>query len=180
MENHKITVSFGFYLTLALMLLLMPLRWLFSAIVAAVFHEFCHYAAIRLLCRKSATVKLYSYGARMPLPEISRSKELLCAIAGPVGGLLLTAFAPLFPRLALCAFIQSFYNLLPIYPLDGGRMLSSLLSVLFLPPHAKAVLRITEISTKLIICLASLYACFCLRFGVLPLLIAALICIRSK
>ena len=39
------------------------------AIIAAIFHECCHYAAIRLLCRRPATVGLYSYGARMALPE---------------------------------------------------------------------------------------------------------------
>ena len=180
MANHKLSVSVGFYLMLALMLLLMPLRWLFSAIIAAIFHECCHYAAIRLLCRRPATVGLYSYGARMALPEMSRSKELLCAMAGPAGGFLLTALAPLFPRLALCAFVQSAYNLLPVYPLDGGRMFSSILYMVFRPPLAEAILRLTEVSIKCILCLASLYACFFLRWGILPLLIAALICIRIK
>jgi stage IV sporulation protein FB len=180
MENEKLSVSVGFYLMLALMLLLMPLRWLFSAIVAALFHECCHYAVIRLLCRYAGTVKIYSYGARMPLPEMSRSKEILCALAGPAGGLLLTIFAPIFPKLAVCAFLQSVYNLLPIYPLDGGRMISALLSMLFSPPKAAAIMRITEICTKTGICLAGLYGCFCLHLGVLPLFIAALVCIRIK
>ena len=180
MESEKISVSIGLYLMLALMLLLMPLRWLLSAIVAAVFHECCHYAVIRLFCRHAVTVKIYSYGARMPLPEMSRSKEILCAMAGPVGGLLLTIFAPIFPRLAVCAFLQSMYNLLPIYPLDGGRMISSLLSILFSPPRAAAILRATEICTKIGICLASIYGSFFLHWGILPLFVAALICIRIK
>jgi stage IV sporulation protein FB len=156
------------------------LHWLFSAIAAAVFHECCHFAAIRLLCRHSATVKLYAYGARMPLPEMSPGKESLCVMAGPVGGLLLTAFAPLFPRLAICAFLQSVYNLLPIYPLDGGRILSSLLSMVFPPPKAKTLLRIIELCIKLILCSVSLYVCLFLHWGLLPLLVAALICIRIK
>ena len=180
MENRKLSVSVGFYLMLALMLLLIPFRWLFSAIVAAIFHECCHYVAIRLLCRHSATVKLYSYGARMPLPEMSRSKEMLCAMAGPVGGLFLTAFASLFPRLAVCAFLQSVYNLLPIYPLDGGRVIHALLSMLFSPPKAVTITRMIEICIKVGICLAGLYGCFFLHLGVFPLFVAALVCIRIK
>lgn len=180
MENNKFSVSIGFYLMLALMFLLMPFRWIFSAIVAAIFHECCHYAAIRLLCKQTAAVKLYSYGARMPLPEMNRGKEMLCAMAGPVGGLFLTVFASVFPRLAVCAFLQSVFNLLPIYPLDGGRVISAILSMIFPPPKAVTIIRIIGICVKIGICLAALYGCFSLHLGVFPLLVAALMCIRIK
>ena len=180
MENKTVSVSIGFYLMLALMLLLMPLRWLFSAIVAACFHELCHYVAIRLYCGDVRNLRIYSYGAKMPLPEMSRGKEMICAAAGPAGGFLLIFFAPIFPRLAICAFAQSVYNLLPIYPFDGGRILSALLSMLCSPPKAYALLCFTEIGTKIVIWIICLYGCIFLQWGVLPLLVAALICIRTK
>lgn len=180
MANRRLSVSVGFCLMLSLMLLLMPLRWLFSAVVAAILHEFCHYIVILLFCGRVAGVKFYAFGARMPLPEMSRCREFLCAMAGPAGGLLLTLLAPIFPRLAICGFLQSVYNLLPIYPLDGGRMLSALLSMLFFPPKAAGLLRFTEICTKIGIGILGLYCCFFLNWGIFPLFIAVLICIRAK
>ena len=180
MENKRISVSIGSYLMLALMLLLMPLRWLFSAIVAAFFHELCHYIVIRLICGNVGNIKIYSYGARMPLPEMSREKEILCALAGPAGGLLMILWAPIYPRLAICAFVQSVYNLLPIYPLDGGRMISALLSILFIPPKAASLLHAMEIGIKTVIWIVCLYGCLCFNWGILPLFVAALVCIRIK
>ena len=48
MDQRKM-ISGGFYLFLSLMILLLPLKWVIAMILAAVFHELCHYVAIRLL-----------------------------------------------------------------------------------------------------------------------------------
>ena len=173
-------ISPGFLLTLAMMLLLMPLRWLSGAIIAAAFHEMCHYITIRLLSHDVTSVRLYSSGARMALPEMSRGRELLCALAGPVGGLLLTLLSPVFPRLAICALIQSVYNLLPIYPLDGGRALACLLAMYLSPPMAAAILRWVTILCKMSLLFVGCYICFSVQWGYLPLILSILICIRTK
>ena len=54
--------------------------------------------------------------------------ELLCALAGPFGSLLLALLLRHVPELAICGLIQGVYNLLPLYPLDGGRALRCLFS----------------------------------------------------
>ena len=50
-------------------------------------------------------------------------RELLAVLAGPAGSLLLLSLYRVLPRVAVCAAVQGFYNLLPIEPLDGGRAL---------------------------------------------------------
>lgn len=180
MESEQGKLSGGFCMITALMLLLVPVKWLLAAILAAAVHELCHYIAIRLCSGKCDGVKLYSFAAHLPLPEMSRGREVVCALAGPVGGLCLLFLARFMPRVALCAAMQSAYNLLPIYPLDGGRALQNGLLLFLPPPKAASVCRAMEIVSKSGIFLLALYGCFCLKLGIFPLLLALLLLIRVK
>ena len=180
MVNESVKVSGGFCLTMALVLLVVPFEWLLAAILAACFHELCHYSAIRMLCGKCSCLKLYSYAAHMPLPEMSSGREMLCALAGPIGAFSLLLFARWMPKLAICAAMQSLYNLLPIYPLDGGRALRSGMLLFLSPPKAKALCRVLELLCKAGISGLAVYGCFWLKLGIFPLLMAALLFIRVK
>ena len=78
----------------------------------------------------------------MEVSGLDTKGELLCALAGPVGSLLL-ALLP-FPMLALCGLCQGLFNLLPIMPLDGGRVLGCILEMT-LPQYRKKIERAMEI-----------------------------------
>lgn len=108
---------------LALALLVLPLPWLLAAVTAALFHELCHGAAVLALGGTLGAIQLGGRGATMEVGGLSIGRELLAAAAGPLGSLGLLLFSRFFPRLSLCGLVQGLYNLLPIYPLDGGRML---------------------------------------------------------
>ena len=115
----------------AFLLLTLPLNWLLSALAAAAFHELCHGAAILLLGGRIWGVRIGSGGAVMETEPLSSGKELVCALAGPAGSLLLVLTFRIFPRVAVCALVQGAFNLLPVFPLDGGR--AALRSGAFLP-----------------------------------------------
>ena len=176
----QIHISGGFCVLLAVMVLLVPLPWLVACMVAAVFHELCHYAAIRLLCGDCAGIFVHCFAAKLPLPEMSATKEILCALAGPAGGLLLLCLSPWLPRIGLCAAVQSMYNLIPIYPLDGGRALRCGLSMVLKPPMAERVSACIGQICKWGIVWLGIYGSLGLGFGIFPLLLAALFWIRVK
>ena len=119
----------------ALLILVVPLNWLLAAATAAVFHELSHSAAILLLGGKIHGLKILPDGIRMETSPMAARQEILCSLAGPAGSLLLVLLGKHTPRIALCALVQGCYNLLPVYPLDGGRALRCLLRW-FLPPKA--------------------------------------------
>ncbi len=173
-------VSGGFCILLALGVLLLPLQWLLAAGAAAVFHELCHYCAIVLLSREGGSVGFYSFGARLPLPTMSRGRELLCALAGPFGGLILLLFAKYIPRIALCGAFQSIFNLLPVYPMDGGRALQCFLQLCLPPPKAEKAALCTERICLSGILALGIWGTVIKNLGLFPLSMAAVTILRVK
>lgn len=123
----RVQVSGWGCVLLALALLVLPLPWLVAAVTAALFHELCHGAVSVALGGSLGGIRLGERGATMEVGGLSNGRELLAAAAGPVGSLGLLLLGRCFPRLALCGLVQGLYNLLPIYPLDGGRILFCLI-----------------------------------------------------
>ena len=179
-NKHLGGLTAGGCIGLALMLLVLPLKWLFGAAVAATVHELFHFFAIRLCSGKDAKLRVGFFGAAMKMPEMGRGKEMFCALAGPLGGLLLLLLARWFPRVAVCGVLQSFYNLLPIYPLDGGRALRCGVSMAFSPRWAERVCNGIEGICFLGIAAVGLYGAFVLKLGFLPLLPALTVLMKTK
>lgn len=110
----------------ALLLLTLPLNWLLAAMLAAMIHEACHALAVRCCGGTVWALEIGVGGARMDTSPLERGQEALCALAGPAGSLALLALGCRFPRLAICGLCQGAFNLLPLFPLDGGRVLRCL------------------------------------------------------
>lgn len=180
MGAERLRASSGFFLMLAALLLCLPLPWVTAAAVAALVHEGGHYLAICCLSRKKTFISFSAFSARMPLPEMSRGAELLCALAGPVAGLFLVLLARWWPRMALCALGQSVFNLLPIYPLDGGRAFKCALEMRLNPPRVEKVCAVVALVFKVLLMGGSVYAAFFLDLGLLPLLVTVTLLFRLK
>ena len=175
----RIEISAAFCVFLAVSLLLLPLQWVLAAIVAACFHEACHIVAIRLLGGRLSSIFAGMNGASICIATMSESKECICALAGPVGGIILLLFARWIPRIAVCAAIQSLYNLLPLYPLDGGRALRCIL-LMIMPKYAGKLCAWIETICLIGITTLALYACLFLHLGLLPLVFAGLLWHKTK
>lgn len=180
MNRGRLQFSAAACIWMAFLLLILPLRWLAAAIIAAVFHELCHLGAIYLCGGQVRRLFIEGHGARIEIPEMSRGKELLCALAGPAGGFVLMFFGRWLPRIALCAGMQSIYNLLPLYPLDGGRALRCLTALLLSPKLAESVCVWTERLTVGCIFFLAAYGSVAWGLGLFPMILSAVLYLRIR
>ncbi|MDR2421325.1 MAG: site-2 protease family protein [Oscillospiraceae bacterium] len=116
--------------------------WEFAALiaVAVLVHELGHYAALRLCGGEAGLVRVGFPGVTMEYGGLSYGGEAITAMAGPGASLALASAAALagrmfgldaLYRLAGLSLIFAVFNLLPIYPLDGGRALFCAVAYIF-------------------------------------------------
>lgn len=168
----QVSVKPGFYLYCALLMLVLPLRWVWAALLAAAIHELWHIAAIKLCRVELVQVTIGAVGAKLHTGSMTRKQELLCALAGPVGALTMLLASRWLPATAFCCAVQSACNLLPLYPADGGRAVRCLL-LLFLPEdRAEIYIYILECILRVMIVMLGFYGTFVLQLSAAVLLAA--------
>ena len=145
--GHSLHVQGGAFLLAGLGLLLLPLQWCMAMLLAAAVHELAHLAAVRCFGGQMVDLVITPFGARMTVLPMPPIPEACCALAGPLGSFAMLIFASVFSELALCAAVQGLYNLLPVYPLDGGRIAQALL-----PEGVCKVLKFLTISGISLVC----------------------------
>ena len=123
----RIRIEPGLYITASIAVLLIPLKWLLVWVLAALAHELFHIFLVWILRYRINSISIGAFGARIECEPMPRLQTVLCAVAGPIGSLLLICFSRYMPELAICGFVQGVFNLLPMYPLDGGRILRQVL-----------------------------------------------------
>ena len=178
-NNRRFGISAAACVLLALAVLVLPIRWLLAAMTAAVCHELFHIAAVYLCGGSISGLIIGGNGAVMDAQPMSKGRELICSLAGPVGGLLLLLFVRWIPRIAICAAFHSLYNLLPIYPLDGGRALRCA-AELVLPLKADFICKWIETGFLLLMGILAVYACVFLRLGLFPVFLAAMLYLKVR
>jgi len=173
MSRFSIRFQPGFYIILAVSVLYIPIQWVLAWTAAAAVHEIFHMISLKLCGYNILSMRVGAGGAQLETDGGNDKRMILCAMAGPVGGLLPVLLLRQCPRLALCALFQTAYNLLPIYPLDGGRVLGILIS-LFLPPKFGNILSYIIENAVLVVLLAfAVYASIHFHVGILPVVLAS-------
>ncbi len=137
MADLELTVGPGAALLAAWLYYLGGGAALTAFLTAALAHELGHLAALLCLRAEVRRVRLTFAGPVLEYAAaLTPGQEALAAAAGPVGGLLFAAgcFAagtPYFRYAGLVALLGTAFNLLPAYPLDGGRLARLLLETSF-------------------------------------------------
>lgn len=141
MKQFKFKVS-PLFLLFGILLILFRLETLFLFYFVSIFlHELGHAYVAKKLGYKLSAIKLMPYGTQLSLQEgiMNNKEDLLISLAGPCVNLLLIiltlALWWLFPTIyaytepfVISNLICLLFNLLPVFPLDGGRVILNLLS----------------------------------------------------
>ena len=184
MWDIEIAVTAGACFALAGALLLLPLNWLFAGLFAAAFHELCHVLCVAVCGGQVSAFRIRLGGAELETTPLSPVKSLICAAGGPIGSLLLLLLWRRFPRVSLCALAQGLFNLLPMLPLDGGWIVSSLTSLCFSDRTARRITSAVGTLCGLLLFTLCLWLWFTQGFGILCmlpiLLVTARACLQKK
>lgn len=164
---------------LSIILLVIPVRWVLAWLAAAAVHEFFHCIALRLCKKEIESIDIGIYGAKIRTSDLTPGQIVFCAFAGPLGGILLLLFH-VFPRVALCAFVQTLFNLIPILPLDGGQALYGLLQLVLPERRIECTYKVIEALIFAALTTISIMATVSWKLGILPLLLTAALAIRRK
>ena len=152
----------------------------FAPFLAAVtIHEAGHLVMLRLLRVRVHKLRLGVTGAVIETDLLPYRKEIAVALAGPtVNGIMLLLFSSRAPLFALVNFCLLAYNLLPFYPMDGGRILRALLHLLLPERAALWTERGIGIGCGVLLLAGACYLTCVWHAGLWPILIFALLIVR--
>lgn len=179
MRYTDIRTHSAVYVFLAVLLLLLPLKWLVAACFSIALHELCHFLALKLFAVRIYEIQITCSGVTMRTEPMKPQKEFLCALAGPASCLIAFALARWFPRFAVCSAFHAAYNLLPIYPSDGGRALYCLTQIFLSDTASNRLCHVAEYFCICAIMFAGLYGSFVLHLGILPILLGCMLTWRA-
>lgn len=172
MRRTHIFIRPEVYFTVCVCLLLLPLKLIVSWLISVTVHEIFHYVAIKLSGGQVGHIQVGISGVKMQTVPMNHLQELFCAAAGPLGGsLLFILFLKKMPMLAVFGLLHSAFNLIPLYPLDGGRILYSLVGALFRKYDFDRIINIMDSTLSLVLFLGVLFTIFRFALGPLPLLL---------
>lgn len=167
----KIEIRPSFAILLGLLIALDPARLTLPFLLAAALHEAGHLICLRFCRVEVFHLRIGFSGAVLYTAAMTRRQEALSAASGPAVNLLCgVAFAgrcPVFSRLSL---LLAGINLLPVFPLDGGRILSVLL------PKSAAVI---GTATAAALVLGGCFACAYLHMGLWPLFLPSVLLAKA-
>lgn len=156
-----------------------PARSFFPFLFSVTLHEASHLLTLTCLRVPVCRFSLSAVGAVLETPPLSYRDEIIAAASGPaVNAVLFLLLIQKDPAFALVNFCLLAYNLLPFYPLDGGRILRAVLCTLFQERTAQIVERLITLLGMLSLTALAVYLTCIWHAGLWPVLVCAILLMK--
>lgn len=169
----------GFYLFGALILLLLPLDWIIAVCLSGLWHEVCHIVILSLMGGKIQKVSIRPDGCTIKTGRLEFWQQILSILAGPAGSLSLLFLLKLYPKMAVCGFLQGLFNLIPILPLDGGRILQLILYRIN-PKKAEFIMETVSSVLCIVFFMMGMIGTFYFDFGAISVIVSLILILRCR
>ncbi len=176
----RLEVRPGFIALCSLTCFFIPAETFWPFVLLSAAHELGHLAALYVCRVPVAGICLGACGAVIRTGTMRPAAEAACALSGPAVNLLaFRVLRQICPGAAVISLALGVCNLVPLWPLDGGRALRAIL-MLFL--SAPAALRVQAVTDALVLIAMGIGAlALCRYFGALPaLLYAGLLLLKGR
>lgn len=176
----RLSISPGAVCLLCVWLAVDPLGLLGRFLLAAALHESGHLLVLKLCRVPVYRLRITAFGCVLETGPMAYAAEARTALAGPAVNLLLLPLWHWDPAFALVSLALAAFNLLPVWPLDGGRWLRAVLGLhMSLEPAQRAE---TAVRTAALCLLwtAALYAAVVLQLGLWPVLLTAALTAKAE
>lgn len=140
MNGRRVTISLALTLAAAFIYYVVSIETALAIALPVAVHELAHIIALRLSGLKVKSIRAELTGLCIDYCGFAEPlAHIAAAFAGPASGFIYAYAASLVARETGCAWMElsagislllSVFNLLPVLPLDGGRILSGLLTML--------------------------------------------------
>lgn len=135
-EKIQVTINIEIFLFIILFILTKQIDLYIIFIFLTLVHELSHMIAGIILGLKPKKFMVMPFGFKIIFDETNdkkkmEAKKIIIAITGPAVNLILmviSAILHLHTNIIYANLVITLFNLIPIYPLDGGRILKAILS----------------------------------------------------
>ena len=171
----KVNITFSF-LSVACISAWLDHRVCVCFLLALFCHELGHLLAMNFSGASVYRFRLSAAGAVISGGFTGYRQELACAAAGPLFSLLLCVCSCRWnPLLSVVSAILGAVNLLPVYPLDGGRIFRCALLLHLDYDKADRILRVTAGTVCCLLMIGACWATAALQAGLWPVFTALVI-----
>ena len=158
----RIRIDLKIFVFLIIFYLTNQLKTYLMIMFFCIIHEVGHIIVALLFKMKLQKIEVTPFGANASFYEKfsnNKSKEILVALAGPLTSLVLV-FLCTTQEAVYSNILIMLFNLIPIYPLDGGRILFGILYILLGEEKSQNLINKISYTTVIILTLISSIAVY--------------------